>query len=266
MDNGPASPAYAFPGPASLHPATAISRGWATFRSHAGPALVFMLVMIVCLCVGEVIPFVNLLFVFLGAPVLGAGGARYLVRHVRGEAPPLSSVFDGFRRWPTVAGAMLLQMVVTLALLAPVFGALGATFGLALLLHPGAASLPSPSPGAMLPMFVAMPVCYAAMAWWYARTWPLAFLVMEPGCPGAMEAFKASFAMTRGNAWRSVGLFLLALPLEVVGLAALCIGIFPAMLTWYYGVAHGYEMLRGADPAAPSAPADGAPGEPAIVV
>ncbi len=255
MDSGydaPITPAE----PARLRPIVAISRAWDTFRAHVGISLAAMLALLAVYFAGEFIPFVNMAFSLLVAPALAAGGARFLVRVVRGESPTIESAFDGFKSWPSATGAILMQMFVVLAIMSPVLVVTLATIGINALRNPNPASF---DPAMLVPVFAVAVPCYVAMAWFMSRTWPVAFVVMEPECTGAVDALRRSWTMTRGNAWRAVGLMVLALPLEILGLIALCVGIIPAIILWYYGLAHGYEMLRPKSAAAPATDASAPP-------
>ena len=263
MDTGTGAPTASFTGPLRprLRPFVAIGRGWDSFRTHIGISLGVSLALWCILLVGELIPFVNILFLLLAVPALYAGGARFFVRVARGESPAFESLFDGFRRWPTVTGAVLLQVFVMMAILSPVFVALFATIGFQSWKTP--AQVPVPDFATFAPFIGAMLVCYPAALWWTCRSWPTYFVVMEPECTGAVEALRTSWALTRGSVWRTVGLFALALPLEILGLLALCVGIVPAIIVWYYGFAHGYEQLRRRAALATAAPPPAAtPPEP----
>jgi hypothetical protein len=258
MESGYDSPTATLE-PARLQPLVAISRGWNSFFTHAGISLAVMLVLGVVYFVGEIIPFVNFAFSLLVAPALAAGGAHFLVRVVRGESPTFESAFDGFKRWPIATGAILLQAFVVLAVMSPVFVIMFVTIGIKVFQNPDPASI---FPAMLLPVFVVGVPCYVAAIWFTSRTWPVWFVVMEPECTGAVDALRRSWAMTRGNAWRSLGLMVLVLPLEILGLIALCVGIIPAVIVWYYGLAHGYEMLR---PKSAAGPVGGASAPPVFV-
>ena len=225
-----------------LRPLVALGRGWVSFRTHVGISLGVSLALFCMIVVGEILPFVNLFFMLFAAPALYAGGARFMVRVARGESPGFESVLDGFKRWPSVTGAVLLQMLVMFAILAPVFVAIFATVGLRIWASPAPTTTPPLS--AFLPFVGAMLVCYPAALWWGCRTWPAFMVVMEPESTGAIAALRLSWKLTRGSVWRTIGLFLLGLPLEIVGLLALCVGVVPAMIVWYYAFAHAYEQLR----------------------
>lgn len=243
-----------------LHPIDALTAAWNTFKADVGLCLGAGAILFVVFLVGELIPFLNFLFLMLVAPALMAGGARFLVRLVRGDRPTIESLFDGFKRWATVTGAYWLQVLVMLVAMLPLIAILFATIGIEALTHPDRLSNSS-NPLIALPIVLGAAITYPLAAWWMLRSWPTMFLAMEPDCPGAMDALKGALAMTRGNTWRSLGMFALMLPVELLGLLALCVGLLPAVLVCYLQWAHGYEQLRG--PAAPAA-AD-APPAPTIV-
>jgi hypothetical protein len=268
VDNGSAAP-QSTPvsplAPARLRPIVAVKSAWNTFRAHVGISLGAMLILFLIILAGELIPFLNVLFIILALPALGAGGAYFLVRMVRGESPPIASLFDGFKRWPSATGAVLLQTLVMFAIMAPLIAAMIGVGAFGSLAHTDTPTMPPPA--VIVPLVCAALVSYTGMFWWMTRTWPVAFVVMEPDNPGAMESLRRSWAMTRGNAWRAVGLGLLALPLEIAGLLALCVGIIPAMIVYYYAWAHGYEQLRaGVAPESPPADVPAPPEPPPVFV
>lgn len=268
MDSGVAAPeiAPAPPlAPVHLRPVVALTAGWRTFRANVGISLAVMILLFLIVLVGEVIPLLNFFFILLAAPALEAGGARFLVRMVRGESPTLESAFDGFKRWPSATGAILMQMAMMFVFMSPMVLAMILMVGAETLAHADASTVLPPA--TILALVVTGTLGYVGMFWWFFRMWPVAFVVMEPDCPGAMAALRRSWAMTRGNTWRTVGLWLLAVPLELVGLCALCVGIIPAMIVWYYGLAHAYEQLRaGAAPESPAADAPAPPEPPPVFV
>jgi len=244
MDAGTGTPTNAFhlDETVKLRPLAALGSAWGTFTSHVWISLGAMLLLCVLMLAGNVIPFVNVLFGLLVSPALAAGGARFLLRTARRESPGIDTIFDGFKRWPSATGAMLLQSLVALLLVSPVIGVAIATIGVAALMHldrPGAMTF-----AMFLPTIGVAVLFYPLVLAWTCRTWPVFFVVLEPECTGAVDALQRSWALTRGSIWRSIGLFLLALPVEILGLIALCVGVFPAIIVLYYAFAHGYEQLR----------------------
>jgi uncharacterized membrane protein len=169
----------------------------------------------------------------------------------RGESPAFESVFGGFKRWPSVTGAILLCGLVAIVIVTPAMVITITAVGIQALRHADPSTL---RPAMLASFFAAAVPSEAVLCWWACRMWPVAFVVMEPEYAGAVDALRRSWTMTRGNAWRAAGMMALALPLELAGLIALCVGIVPALIVFYYGCAHGYEMLRPR-PAAAASPA-----------
>ena len=99
----PAPPAGGGP----LSPTRAIGGGWAAFKANPWISLGVCLVLGAVLVVGQMIPFVNLLFGLLVSPALYAGGAWFFLRGIRGENPSFETAFEGFQRWPAATGAVL---------------------------------------------------------------------------------------------------------------------------------------------------------------
>ncbi len=249
--------------PRQLHPIDALGAAWNTFKNHVGLCLGAAAILFVVIVVGEMIPFVNLLFGILVAPALVAGGARFVVRLAQGEHPTIESLFDGFKRWATVTGVYWLQAAGVLLILSPLLVTIITAVGLEAFSHPDQFTR-GHNPFLVLPVLGAAAIFYPLAIWWMLRTWPATFLAMEPKGPGAVDALKGALAMTAGNTWRSLGMFALMLPLELAGLAALCVGIIPAMIVCYLQWAHGYLQLRGPAPSAPLA-GETAPPAPTIV-
>ncbi len=256
-DSRPTTPAHAAGAP--LDPFRALGDGWRSFLANPWMSLAVILVLYVVYLAAVAVPFLNLAAAFLLAPALAAGGAAFLLHSARGQRPEFGTAFDGFRRWPTVTGAIVIVQLVACVIMAPLFVALVASLGIGALLDLRHAAQTGSAMPALLagPMLVVAPIVYVLAIWWSARMMPVFFLVMEPEVSGANEALRRAWALTRGSTWRLVGLFLLALPVGLVGLLALCVGIFPAVVVIYYMFAHAYEQLRarGGEPAAAEPPA-----------
>lgn len=240
----PSTPPPSASGGPPLSPTEAIAAGWRAFLANPWVSIGVFLVLMAIALVGQMIPFVNLVFSILVAPALYAGGAWFFLRGIRNENPPFECAFDGFKRWPSVTGAGLVLIVVAILILCPMFLALFGTVGLVALLGTRPGHMPDLATAVGVPFFVIMAITYPVLIWWGARAYMTLFVVMEADRPSAMEAVRRSFALTRGSVWRMVGLFLLCIPIALLGLLALCIGIIPAAIIQYYSFAHAYEQLR----------------------
>ncbi len=246
-----------------LHPFRALADGWRSFVANPWLSLAVLLVLWVVYLVIACIPFMNLLGTLLVCPALIAGGAGFLLRSARGQNPQFESAFDGFKRWPSVTGAILVVQLVALACVIPMLAAMLGAVGLGVLLDPRRASEAVTShalTAALGPVLVLMPVLYGLLLWWGCRMMPVYFVVMEPDRPSAGEALKRAWALTRGSTWRVLGVLLLGLLVAMVGLLALCVGIIPAVAVTYYMLAQAYEQLRARAAAPPAA------AEPAVPV
>jgi hypothetical protein len=221
-----------------------VGGGWAAFKANPWVSIGVCLVLGAVLVVGQMIPFFNLLFGLLVSPALYAGGAWFFLRGVRGENPPFETGFEGFQRWPAVTGAVIIVFGVTLLLLLPVLVMMFGTFGLMALFSGHTDDFSKVAPALTVPLYATLAVTYPIMLWWSARSYFTLFTIMEADRPTAIEAVRRSFALSRGNVWRIVGLWLLSIPVVLLGCLALCVGFVPAIIVVYYAAAHSYEQLR----------------------
>ena len=158
------------PGPPPLlRPTIALRDGWHTFASHAGISLLALLVYFAVAFAGSMVPFLGLLFGLVAQPALTAGAAGFLLRNVRGEHPPISALFDGFQRWSSVTGALLLTWCVQWALMMPFFGVMFASYGSRMFRsgYWGRGDLPTLSPLTVLTMFGALALTSPLIIWWW---------------------------------------------------------------------------------------------------
>lgn len=242
------------PGGPPLDPIAAVSAGWNAFLARPWISLGVILVLLAIQIACNLIPFVNILASLLVTPALYAGGAWFFLKGVRRENPPFEAAFEGFQRWPSATGAVLIVYLGSFVLVLPVVLTTIGMAGLGALLS-GSRHAPDLT-GAMAAtgVFLAMVICAPLLAWWSARAGMTLFTVMEPERLPAIEAVKRSFALTGGSFWRLVGLYLLGVVVMLVGCLALCVGVVPAIVVMYYAYAHAYEQLRArAGVAAPPA-------------
>ncbi len=238
-----------------LDPTAAISAGWQALLARPWISLGVLLVVAAIQFACSFIPFVNILAGVLVMPALYAGAAWFFLRGVRRENPPFETAFEGFQRWPSTTGAVLLVSLGAMVIMLPVILTTIGMAGLGALLSGSRHAADFTGAMAATGVFFSMLFCVPIAAWWAARTGMTVFAVMEPERLPALEAVKRSFALTRGSFWRIVGLYLLCLLVTLVGFLALCVGVIPATVVTYYAYAHGYEQLRaraglGAPPAA----------------
>jgi len=227
-----------------LSPTAAIGAGWRAFLARPWLSLGVTVVLMAVMCVGELVPFVNLLFAALVAPALYAGAAWFFLCGIRGQNPTFETAFEGFRRWSSATAALLIMIGVSMLIMIPVIGAVITTIGLTAILESKPDRFASLANAIPLPLIAAMVVTYPVLFWWSARAHMVLFTVMEPDRPGPMEALRRSLALTRGSVWRIIGLYLLCIPVVMLGLLAACVGILPAIIVMYYAFAHAYEQLK----------------------
>lgn len=72
---------------------------------------------------------------------------------------------------------------------------------------------------------------------------------------GPIDAMKASVEITKGNRWQLLGLVVVALLLNIVGILAFVVGLLVTIPITTLAIVHAYRLLGGA---AARAPADAA--------
>lgn len=153
------------------------------------------------------------------APV-GFGGMYAFLRAARGGTPTVSDLFVAFR-------GNYLQVVLASLLM----GAL-ITIGFILLVIPG---------------FVAM----VRLVW-------VPYLVTDEGLD-AVSAVRESWQRSRGHGWTIFGVFVLAIPLLLIGVLLLVVGVIPAMMWAQLASAVLYAAVTSRDRAAREAGLAGTP-------
>lgn len=124
-------------------------------------------------------------------PVIGFGADLLYLRFMRDEQADVREIFDGFR-------TNYLNIVLANLLWVAIIG-----IGLVLLIVPGIVFL-----------------CRLAF---------VPYLVMDRRLD-PVAAVEKSWQMTRGHGWRIFGMFLLAIPLFIVGILLLGVGVIPAFI------------------------------------
>ncbi len=242
------TPGTAAPSPraasARLSPTLALGDAWATFRANAFVSIGVGLVLCAILVAGQWIPLVNLVFLVFVAPAIYAGAAGYFLRGARGEQPPFDSAFEGFRRWPSATGTVLVIGCVSVLIMLPMLLMIFGVAGLAALMESRPGDVPNLAPAAMGMLGLVMLVTYPVLIWWSVRTGLALFVVMEPERPGVMASLRRAWSLSGGSFWRIVAFGLLTIPVVLIGLLALCVGVIPAALVVYFGWAHVYLQLR----------------------
>lgn len=232
------------PSRTALSPTRALGDAWNTFKANPWISIGVGLVLGAILVVGQMIPFVNILFLVFVAPSLYAGGAGFFLRGARGENPPFEAAFEGFQRWPSATGVALIIGCVSLLIMLPMGLTIFGAAGIMALLQTRPGETPNLEPAAAGVMALAMVITYPVLIWWSMRTSMALFAVMEPERPDVMTCLRRSWSLTGGSFWRLLGFCLLTIPVALLGVLALCIGVIPAALVIYYGWAHAYLQLR----------------------
>ena len=124
-------------------------------------------------------------------PVIEYGASRVFLKYMRDEQVDIREVIDGFK-------TNYLNIVLANLLVVAIVG-----IGLILLIVPG--------------------IVFAC------RLSFVPYLVMDKGMDPA-AAVEKSWTMTRGHGWRIFGMFLVAIPLLIVGFCLLIVGLFFAAL------------------------------------
>lgn len=124
-------------------------------------------------------------------PVLNYGGNWMYLRYMRDERPNVADVFSGFK-------TRYLNIILANLLVVAICG-----IGFLLFFIPGIIFL-----------------CRLAF---------VPYLVMDKGLE-PVEAIEKSWFMTRGHGWRIFGMFLLAIPLILLGFCALIVGVVFAIM------------------------------------
>lgn len=149
----------------------------------------------------------GLFSVLVGQPVLYGIGYTYL-RTVRGEPPQFDDVIRMFKF--NYLAVVLSSIVVGVAV----------AIGIILLVIPG--------------IYIG------------ARLSLVSYLVADQGL-GVDAALRESWRLTSGKVWLIIKLWILAIPIMIVGLILLFIGIIPAFMWVYMTAATLYESIRVAD-------------------
>jgi hypothetical protein len=192
----------------------AFARGWEVFKAHYGPVLAAALIPlgigILFAIVGTVFAAVagfdplGILQALFIAPMLNAGVMLFTARLARGEAPPVGTVFDGFKVYWRVFLVNLLMMAISIVLavfIIPGFIAMAA----------GAADL-----GLILIIVGALCVLLGAV-FIQSRLGFATVIAADPavGCRGVTDALRLSWRMTETSWVSLIGLYI------VLGLIAI---------------------------------------------
>jgi uncharacterized membrane protein len=233
--NTPQAPVMGEP----LHPTQVYPAAWEIFKPIVGVSIGVTVVYMVIEAVGGMIPFVSVLFSLLVAPALAAGLAAFALTAARGARPDFELLFSGFRRWGASVGVMLLMWLAMLGMMLPMIiaiVALGVATSFSRVNTPSAFAL-----AVIIPLGV---VTFCAVMWWATRMQFAFFAVMDTDALGATGALRRSWELTRGSVWRLIGLSALSALVMLVGLLALCVGIFVAAPVVYFALALAYDHLR----------------------
>lgn len=216
---------------------------WQCFKARPGLAIGGTLLYVAIVYSGQL---ANLLFDFddtesllwlvnlLVVPPLSVGISVFSINLAGMGEPRLYDLFAGFKIYWKSIGLVLLFYIICVGLVLP---------GVIILVPwymSGSLSLPALSILSIL-YFVAM---FIVLIRWY-----LVYLVLadEPET-GIVDCLKRSWQLTTSNRLRLFGLYLMAIPILLLGVLALGIGIFVALPICMIAMARAYLWLKSFHP------------------
>jgi len=198
---------------------------WANFPLWLLAGIVSLLSMLVAT--------VTIIGLFLVVPILFWGAFAFVLRMHDGGAR-LGDLFSGFQQYGRVLGGMigfyLLTLVISVVSQAPLMVAQATNAGAPALIAGWVINL-----GVTL---LITPRLYMAI-----------FLMIDRGL-GLGEGLRLAWDRTSGLMWKLAGLMLIAIPILLVGAAALLIGMIPAAVVSYLMWPSAYRQIFGGAPQA----------------
>lgn len=87
-----------------------------------------------------------------------------------------------------------------------------------------------------------------SMLYLAVRLFAAPLLLIDRGT-GIIESIRMSFRITRGNEWKIVGLYLLCLLINLLGICALIVGVVVTIILSYFAIMVAYrQIVEGYDP------------------
>ncbi len=185
----------------------------------------------------RLVPFLGRALTFLFAPAVLGGAASLSIRMVERRSPRLEDLLLGFRRWWRFFLASLLLGVILLAVALPVVWPVV----LLAIFHERLAV-----PLIALTVVMAL-VCIPAVVFLDIRLSFITYLIADSPTVGVLDAYRHSWAITRGRFWRLLWLVVLLLLVQIAGFACLLVGLLVTVPMLVLGYAAAYSRLRPAD-------------------
>jgi len=174
------------------------------------------------------------------------------VRASRGDRQCFATIFEGFRRFGSAVGAMLLMAVLGIAAVVP--GMVIAAVGMFGAINSGG----SPRPIAILLIIVGALIAVCVSLWLTARLMVFPLRACDPDLPrvGVFEALRLSWSATRGHALAGIVTMLLSTVAIVLGFGCCCIGLVLFGFPLWIALQAGYyrAVFNDADPNTPPPP------------
>lgn len=150
------------------------------------------------------VPYIGILVQFIVGGAIMVGIWRAILGLIDGRAPDVGMMFEGFDRWLDAFLACLVRAILTF-------------LGLLCLIVPG--------------------IILAIM-------WMFTYPVLAESRADFWQAMKTSAALTEGYRWRLFLLCLASIPVLLLGLLALCVGVFVALAVVFTAFGLAYRFLQ----------------------
>ncbi|MBV9240903.1 MAG: hypothetical protein JO314_02745 [Acidobacteria bacterium] len=231
-----------------------VGQGWEAIKPNYWIFFVMVLIFIVGSAALSCIPFVGGLgFQIAVAPALTVGIYQALFRQMRNEPVDIGMMFRGFEKFRVVVIVGLIQSIPTIiwTVLSLVLN-VGSTIlqsidpklgkGYSSNLAAGNDAAPVIAGGILIVVFIGLIIgLIFAIAW--GITFLFAYPILAEHDVSAIDAIKLSAAAGWGNAGGLIVLFIVQFLLALVGVLALCVGVFFVVPVIYASTAVAYRMV-----------------------
>lgn len=194
----------------------AFSAGWASFTKYVGLLIGANLLYMVITFAGEVIPFLNILFLALVIPPLTGGLIILSLNAVRGTNPSINDLFAGFKDFGKWLGIYWLFFAVIAAAAIPLGLAALVAF---LILEPKG----GPDIVTQAVMGLGIAITTILVFWLMIRYLFVWFIAAEGGA--VVESFRRSAEMTKGIRLKLFGIYFVLMLFTYAGVIACGIGV-----------------------------------------
>jgi ABC-type amino acid transport system permease subunit len=214
-----------------------VSRAWELMKNNFGLMLGTTLLVTLCMQAAGFIPILGACIgLILNGPLLG-GLYLFYLKLIRGEPATVGDGFSGFKRFGSLLGVFVLMCILIYLPFLPA-GAYGVITD----------QFDRPSPDAMFVLLAIagfLGTVYLAVSFFYALP-----LVADLEL-GAWDALQVSRKVINQKFFSFLGLGVVGCLIMVLGLMALCLGVFVAMPLAYAMWMYAYEDIFGAGPEVP---------------